>query len=245
MSQKYRGDTLDIHSGGIDHIPVHHTNEIAQSEAATGKQYARYWMHTNHILVDDEKIAKSAGNGTTLEDIEAKGYNLEAFRLLVLESHYRSQSKFSWEAMEAAQNRLQNLRAMAALKWQAREKVYDSGTFALENIPNELLRVLSEDLNTPAALAYLSEVENQLNTVLIEQDMLDHFEHMLKGIDSVLGLHLSETPDISAEQKELIREREAARQGQDWQAADAIRNQLTDQKIGVRDTSSGPVWFPL
>jgi cysteinyl-tRNA synthetase len=245
MSQKYLGDTLDIHSGGIDHIPVHHTNEIAQSEAATGKQYARYWMHTNHILVDDEKIAKSAGNGTTLEDIEAKGYNLEAFRLLVLESHYRSQSKFSWEAMEAAQNRLQNLRAMAALKWQAREKVYDSGTFALENIPNELLRVLSEDLNTPAALAYLSEVENQLNTVLIEQDMLDHFEHMLKGIDSVLGLHLSETPDISAEQKELIREREAARQGQDWQAADAIRNQLTDQKIGVRDTSSGPVWFPL
>lgn len=245
MSKKYLGDTLDLHSGGIDHIPVHHTNEIAQSEAATGKQYAKYWMHTNHILIDDEKIAKSAGNGITLEDIETKGYSLEAFRLLVLESHYRSQSKFSWDALEAANNRLQNLRAMAALKWQAREKVYDAGTFALENVPNELLRILAEDLNTPAALAYLSEVENQLNTVLIEQDMLDHFEHMLKGIDSVLGLQLSEVPDITAEQKELIREREAARQGQDWQAADAIRNQLTQQKIGVRDTSSGPIWFPL
>lgn len=245
MSKKYLGDTLDIHSGGIDHIPVHHTNEIAQSEAATGKQYSKYWMHTNHILIDDEKIAKSAGNGITLEDIETKGYTLEAFRLLVLESHYRSQSKFSWDALDAANNRLQNLRAMAALKWQAREKVYDAGTFALENVPNELLRILAEDLNTPAALAYLSEVENQLNTVLIEQDMLDHFEHMLKGIDSVLGLRLSEVPDITAEQKELIREREAARHGQDWQAADAIRNQLTQQKIGVRDTSSGPIWFPL
>src|SRR5438876_825568 len=118
MSMKYLGETLDIHAGGIDHVPVHHTNEIAQSEAVTGKPFAKYWLHSNHITIEGEKIAKSAGNGITLEDIEAKGISLEAFRLHVLESHYRSQSKFSWESLQAAQNRLNDLHAWADLRHQ-------------------------------------------------------------------------------------------------------------------------------
>jgi cysteinyl-tRNA synthetase len=167
MSMKYLGETLDIHAGGIDHIPVHHTNEIAQSEAATGKRFSNYWLHANHILINDEKIAKSSGNGVTLEAIEQRGYSLEALRLLVLESHYRTQSKFSWEALEAAQNRLRNYQAMAALRWQAKETVTDAGTFALEDVPHELAKLMAEDLNSPGALALLSEVEEQLNTVLL------------------------------------------------------------------------------
>ncbi|HET7529263.1 MAG TPA: cysteine--tRNA ligase, partial [Candidatus Saccharimonadales bacterium] len=102
MVKNYFGDTVDIHSGGIDHVPVHHTNEIAQSQALTGKPLANYWMHTNHILIDDKKIAKSEGNGLTLEELEEKGYGLDVLRLLVLQSHYRTQSKFSWEELDAA-----------------------------------------------------------------------------------------------------------------------------------------------
>lgn len=245
MCMKYLGDTVDIHSGGIDHIPVHHTNEIAQSEAVTGKPFAKLWMHTNHILINDEKIAKSTGNGITLEDIEAKGYNLEAFRLHVLESHYRSQSKFSWESLEAAQNRLRSLQAMAVLRWQVRDVVYNAGTFTLADVAEELKTILSDDLNTPAALAYLSMVETQLTTVLIEKDMLDHFEAMLEAIDERLGLRLSEVKDISAEHKELVAQREQARQDQDWARADKLRDELATAKIGVRDTPSGPIWFPL
>lgn len=245
MCMKYLGDTVDIHSGGIDHIPVHHSNEIAQSEAATGKLFAKVWMHTNHILINDEKISKSAGNGITLEDIEAKGYSLEAFRLHVLESHYRSQSKFSWDSLEAAQNRLRSLQAMAALRWQAKATVQDAGTFALGDVSEELKSFLADDLNTPAALVYLSQVETQLNTVLIEQDMLDHFVGMLGAIDRLLGLNLLGIADISEENKQLIAEREDARTIQDWVKADELRDKLVIAKIGVRDTPSGPIWFPL
>ncbi|HET7320622.1 MAG TPA: cysteine--tRNA ligase [Candidatus Saccharimonadales bacterium] len=245
MCMKYLGDTVDIHSGGIDHVPVHHTNEIAQSEAATGKPFALLWMHTNHILINDEKIAKSAGNGITLEDVEAKGYSLEALRLHVLESHYRSQSKFSWNSLEAAQNRLRNLQAMAALRWQARDTVQDAGTFALDDVAQELKMFLADDLNTPGSLAYLSNVETQLTTVLIEKDMVDHFVDMLGAIDSLLGLNLLEIADISDESKQLIAERERARADHDWAKADELRSKLARAKIGVRDTSSGPIWFPL
>lgn len=245
MCMKYLGETIDIHAGGIDHIPVHHTNEIAQSEAATGKRFANVWMHANHILINDAKIAKSTGNGITLEDIEAKGFSLEAFRLLVLESHYRSQSKFSWEALQAAQNRLDSLRAMAALRWQARPVTHDYPTFSLEDVPLELAAVLAEDLNTPAALAYLSDVETQLSTVLLQADMIDHFQNLLDGVDSLLGLQLASVPDITNDQKDLIKQRETAREQQEWQRADDLRAQLENQKVGVRDTPSGPIWFPL
>lgn len=245
MCMKYLGETIDIHAGGIDHIPVHHTNEIAQSEAATGKPFARYWMHANHILINDAKIAKSAGNGITLEDIETKGYSLEAFRLLVLESHYRSQSKFSWDTLAAAQNRLQDLRAMAALRWQPRGVTHDAGTFTLEDVPEELARIMADDLDTPQALAYLSQVSTQLQTVHIERDMVDHFERMLAGIDALLGLNLSGVTDITAEQKALLERREAARSAGKWQEADRLRDELRQQGVGLNDAAHGVIWYPL
>ncbi|HET9174374.1 MAG TPA: cysteine--tRNA ligase [Candidatus Saccharimonadales bacterium] len=245
MSMKYLGETIDIHSGGIDHLPVHHTNEIAQSEAATGKVYARYWMHTNHILLGKDKISKSLGNSIVLEDIEAKGYDLEAFRLLVLESYYRNQSIFTWEALEAAQNRLQDYRSMAALRWQTKPGIKDFPTFSYEDIPIELTRILAHDLNTPAALAFLSEVSTQINTVLLGPDSLDHFITMLTNIDKVLGLKLSSVGDITQEQKAIINEREQARKSNNWDKADELRNVLNKQGIGIRDTAIGTIWFPL
>jgi cysteinyl-tRNA synthetase len=245
MSMKYLGSTLDIHTGGIDHVPVHHTNEIAQSEAATGQRFANYWMHGNHVTVDGEKISKSLGNGIRLQDVVDKGISPMAVRLHVLESHYRSQSKFSWESLEAARNRLQDLKAMAVLRWQARTTVGDSATFALEDVPLELTRMVADDLNTPQALAFLSQITGQLLSVLIEGDMVSHFEAMLRGIDDLFGLGLMDLADINDAQKQLIAEREHAREAKDWTKSDKLRDDLGAQGVGLRDTSQGAIWFHL
>lgn len=245
MSMKYLGETLDVHSGGIDHIPVHHSNEIAQSEAATGKRFANYWMHTNHILINEDKISKSLGNGITLEDIEAKGYGLDTFRLFVLESHYRSQSKFSWDGMEAAKNRLNDLKAMAALRWQPLD-TRDANSFSYGDVATELSALLSEDLATPAALAYLSEVSRQVNSTLVHGSLLNEFLKMLQAIDRMLGTRLASLPDITDVQKGLIRQREAARQTKDWQQSDELRDKLREQGIGLRDRDDyGAIWYYL
>ncbi len=246
MSMKYLGETIDIHSGGIDHVPVHHTNEIAQSEAATGKRFANYWMHTNHISVNGEKISKSLGNGITLEDIEAKGFSLEAFRLHVLESHYRSQSKFSWESLQAAQNRLNDLKAMAALQWQTVPTVHDQTTFTYSDVGNEIARILSEDLHTETALALLSELTKQVLMIGVANREKDEFVAMLQAIDALLGTQLGNIRDISGEHKQLVAQRQRSREINDWAKADEYRDQLVAADIGLRDGSDGTTtWFPL
>ena len=244
MAMKYLGETLDIHAGGIDHVPVHHTNEIAQSEAVTGKPFAKFWMHSNHITIEGEKISKSLGNGITLEDIEAKGISLEAFRLHVLESHYRSQSKFSWESLQAAENRLDDLKAMAALRWQTTPALHDHATFTFSDVSEELIRIMNEDLHSEAVLAYLSEVCKQALTVLVSSEERAEFETMLTTIDELLGLELLSVTDISAEQRQLIADRETARMQQNWSESDRLRHVLAEQGVGVRDTSFGSIWFP-
>lgn len=244
MSLKYLGPTLDIHTGGIDHIPVHHTNEIAQSQAVTGRRFSNYWLHTNHVTVEGEKISKSLGNSIRLADIYKKGIEAEAVRLHILESHYRSQSKFSWEGLKAASNRLRDYRAMAALRWQPRAVSHDTVTFALRDVPEQMAAFLADDLNTPEALAFLSRVSSQLLAVHIENDMVDHFEAMLKGIDRLLGLNLLGVGDITDSQKELIAKREAARLAKDWLQSDRFRSELASQGIGLQDHPHGVIWFP-
>lgn len=244
MSMKYLGETIDIHSGGIDHIPVHHTNEIAQSEAATGKRFANYWMHTNHILINGDKISKSLGNGITLEDIEGKGFSLQDFRMVVLQSHYRSQSKFSWEDLEAAHNRLQSYQAMADLRWQpvaAENYTYVGPDFGLftEKITDSLMN----DLDTPRALAQLSIVEGGTKPFITGSNELELFKTFLQFIDNALGLRLSESADITDEQKQLITDRQAARDRKDWTTSDQLRDRLLEEGIGVRDTAQGVLWF--
>lgn len=244
MAMKYLGETLDIHAGGIDHIPVHHTNEIAQSEAVTGKPFARFWFHTNHIMISGDKISKSLGNGIVLEDIEQAGYNMEAFRLLVLESHYRTQSHFSWDTLEAASNRLQVYHQMAVLRWQD----WKSGTQVVidfEAHQAAILEALQNDLNTPQALAILSHVAEEVTSNGISAEDRDPFIKFLQFIDETLGLQLTKQTDISADQKQLIQERQSARGVQDWTLSDQLRDRLTAQHIGIKDTATGPTWYRL
>ena len=242
MSMKYLGNTLDIHAGGIDHVPVHHTNEIAQSEAATGQRFANLWLHSNHITIEGEKVSKSLGNGITLEDIEAKGISLAAFRLHVLESHYRSQSKFTWESLQAAQNRLHDYRAMAALRWQARSDLNDAPSFAIGDAAELIIRLLQTDLNTPQALVRLSEISTELQTVLIHSEWQQELERFLQQLDDLLGLGLGDEPDISDQQKQLIAERDAARDQKDWTTSDQLRDALLAAGIELRDTAHGTIW---
>jgi len=241
MSMKYLGETLDIHTGGIDHIPVHHTNEIAQSEPVTGKRFANVWMHGNHVLIEGEKISKSLGNGIRWQQIQEKGYDPIVLRLHVLESHYRSQSKFSWDSLEAAKNRLQGYRAMAVQCWQAHE----GGAITTEQITlarEAILEALQNDLNTPEVLAKLSELEGAIDNGGISISSQEAFADFLNWLDDTLGLKLSENTDITDDQKQLIAEREQAREARDWAKSDQLRNQLAQQGVSVRDTPHGPIW---
>lgn len=243
MSMKYLGETLDIHTGGIDHIPVHHTNEIAQSEAATGKRFANYWMHSNHVTVNGEKISKSLGNGIRIQEIIRRGISPVAVRLHILESHYRSQSKFSWESLEAAQNRLDGFYEVAALRWQVVPSVGEHVRTQVDTSDSDIIAPMLEDLDTPALLANINQHLAKLAEQLVQEDEQAAFARYLEQIDSALGLDLSLQPDISPQQKALIAQRQQAREQKDWTESDTLRDKLLQQGIAVRDTQHGPVWY--
>ena len=242
----FLGPTLDIHTGGIDHIPVHHTNEIAQSEAATGQRFADYWLHNNHMKADGVKISKSLGNGYTLQDLEAQGFSALDFRLFVLQSHYQSEGNFTFEALTAAKNRRIHWRAVAALRWQIPSDAHasnDGVSDMLAETARAIQNALSSNLNTPEALRLTDEAFTQL-----ERQPLSHIPsaaliELLGMVDELLGLQLVDsTPAIDDETRRLIAEREAARNDRDWTASDRLRVKLAERDIAVRDTPEGSVW---
>lgn len=239
MAMKYLGDTIDIHAGGIDHIQVHHTNEIAQSEAVTGKRFANYWLHSNHVMVDGEKISKSLSNGVRVQELIAQGISPDAIRLHILESNYRSQSKFSLDGLEAAQSRLNGYRAMAARSWQPAD--HGISLDVLESHQKAILEALQDDLNTPQALSVLSALEAAIDSSGISPACQAAFGLLLEWLAAAFGISLA-VADISEPQKSLIAEREAARTQQNWSKSDEIRDQLAQQGITVRDTANGTIW---
>lgn len=234
MIRELLGDTIDIHTGGIDHIPVHHTNEIAQSESVTGQPLSSFWLHANHIKVDGTKISKSLGNGFTLQDIKDKGFDLRAFKLMVLSKHYRTEGNFTWEILESAQNRLKNWQAASDLRWQLNPNEPES------KINLGILEQLQDDLDTPAVLAF---IDNHLEQIVSGgyDSRLGTLVRLLNDIENLLGIDLARD-DISDEQKQLIKDRETARQNQDWAKSDELRDKLKEQGIEVRDTPAGTTW---
>ena len=241
IAKELLGDTIDIHAGGIDHLPVHHPNEIAQSESLTSKPLAKFWLHSNFIKVNNTKMSKSLGNLITLEDIETKGFSLQAFRLLVLESHYRSEAQFTWDTMAAAQNRLNTYRAMAQLRFQSNKNSPSVDFTAYESI----LFSLQNDLNSPVALQFLSGATVKLLENGLPQNQLQEFTEFIEQIDNLLGLKLLAETDVTDEQKALIAQRETARKNNNWPTSDKIRAQLIEQGIELRDTTHGPIWNRL
>jgi cysteinyl-tRNA synthetase len=230
MAREILGDQIDIHTGGIDHIPVHHTNEIAQTEAVTGKPFSSIWMHANHIKVDGTKMSKSLGNVYTLQDVVDKGFDLQAFKLLVLSKHYRTEGNFTWEILEAAQNRLKNWQAVADLRWQRENTL---------NAEYDIAGRLQDDLDTPTALAVVDSVLS-----IFEVDNTAPDIEVLEQIRDLLGIDLFKS-DITDEQKTLIADRQQARDDKDWVRSDQLRDQLAAQGIGINDTPTGQIWFRI
>lgn len=246
MSVNNLGQPFDIHTGGVDLIFPHHENEIAQSTAGKGDIYAKYFIHNEHLLVDGKKMSKSLGNFYTLQDIRERGYDPLAFRLMMLQSHYRSQSNFTWENLDAAQNRLKNWRATADLVYQETMD-YELVQEEFDKIINPLVAALSNDLDTVSALAYIDEeftkAQKQADTADRNYLLLNF---LIETIKNTLGIDLLEgKSDISNEQKQLIEDRERAREAKDWAASDAIRDELKLQGIDVRDTPHGTIWSRL
>ena len=226
MATKYLGQPFDIHCGGIDHIPVHHTNEIAQSEAAFGKPLANLWMHGEFLLIGDDKMAKSGGNFITLQTIKDKGINPLAYRFFLLQAHYRKQLAFSWEALQAAQTGLERL-------YQAARLLPKKGADSKE-LTAQFKNHLENDLDTAGALATIwTALHNKtidLKTLLI--------------FDKVLGLAIKKNLKVvkiilTDTATNLAKERDAARATKNWSESDRLRKELEALGYTVEDTKDG------
>lgn len=244
IARETLGDQIDIHCGGIDHVPVHHINEIAQTEAITGKQFSQFWVHNNHMKVDGQKMSKSLGNVYTLDDVKARGFTLEDYKLFVLQKHYRNEGNFTWENLHAAANRLQNWREAAALIWQETStgEVYDKAKVAAAK--HTFVSTLADDLNTPFALTIVDKVLGDYRASVRTKDSAKDMRKFLETVAELLGLNII-PQDITNEQKQLLKQRDAARQQKDWAESDRLRDQLKEQGIGLRDNQTGSYWFRL
>ncbi len=234
------GETIDIHTGGIDHIPVHHTDEIAQSETFTGKTFSNYWLHCNHMKSEGQKISKSLGNGFNLEELKSRGFSLIDFKMFVLQSQYQTESNFNFESLQAAKNRLKNWQNIANMRWQIKGSEGEIPSLAAKNA---ILEEINENLDTPKALAKIDEVFSEIIKANPEKLNHQNLIELLEFIDDLLGLNLlGSTPDIPDEIKQKIIERNAARAGKDWAKSDKIRDELLSKNIVLRDTPKKSFW---
>ncbi|NPV02811.1 MAG: cysteine--tRNA ligase [Brevinematales bacterium] len=247
MSMKYLGETLDIHSGGIDNMFPHHENEIAQSEAATGKQFVRYWLHSAHLIVEGEKMAKSKGNFFTLRDLLAKGYSARSIRYLLYTTHYRKPLNFTFDGIKGADAALKRI---------------DDFLFTLGNVRNvgtadgAMLRLLAEqrdkfeaalddDLNIAEGMGALFELIRAVNDGMerVTKEFAERVIEIFSKIESVLGfLNLGAKDELTDEERAMISERTDAKKGKDFARADELRKLLLEHGIEVRDTPDGTVW---
>jgi len=229
MSSKYLGQPFDIHAGGVDLKFPHHTNEIAQSEAADGSKLANFWMHGEHMLIDNSRMAKSEGNFITLITLIEKGFNPLAFRYLVLTSHYRSKLNFSYDSLIGAQNALNNLYEELSS--------FDEPKVGCAQFEQDFLEAINNDLNTPKALAIVWDL---LKT---EEFPTSAKAQTLFKFDEVLGLKLKETwqktKKIPAEVKKLIIDRETARKAKNFKQSDLLRAKIEKQGYLLEDTIDG------
>lgn len=234
------GETIDIHTGGIDHIPVHHTDEIAQSETFTGKTFSNYWLHCNHMTSEGKKISKSLGNGFTLEQIVSQGFSPMDFKMFVLQSQYRTESNFSFENLKSAQNRLKNWQNIASLRWQVKGSDGTIPSLATKQI---ILEEVNDNLDTPKALAKIDEIFGEIIKANPEKLNYDNLLELIEFIDELLGLNLiTSTPDIPDEIKMKIIERTNVRAEKNWAKSDEIRDELLSKNIILRDTPKKSFW---
>jgi cysteinyl-tRNA synthetase len=250
MSMKYLGETLDIHTGGVDNIFPHHENEIAQSEAITGKKFVRYWLHNEHLIIKGERMGKSLKNFYTMRDLVQMGYDPAVVRYLLLSTHYRKQLQFTLEGLDAAESALQRLRDFMERLGEVTAANGENVERLIAETRTNFLKALDDDLDVNTGLATVFNLVREANT-LIDEGKLDRAEALriaglMTEFDSVLRILGQITGkregELCGDQRELIVRREKARKNKDWKTADAIRRQLKEKGVLLIDTPEGVKW---
>lgn len=248
MSMQYLGTQFEIHTGGIDHINVHHTNEIAQAEAASGqKPFVKYWVHHNFLRINGEKMSKSLGNFFTIDDVLKRGYQPQALRLLFLTSHYRSEMNFTWENLAGMQKTYQKLlRQVLQLKQETgRTMLAESKLETLDQFRHDFRAAMANDLNTPEAISIMWQVVKSNIPGPDKYDLLIEFDELLGlGLRQAASLVQTEAQGLDAAVlpaaiQDLVNQRAAARTNQNWAESDRLRDQLATAGFQVKDQPSG------
>lgn len=241
MSVKYLGDRIDIHCGGVDHIPVHHTNEIAQSEASLGHKWVNYWMHGEFLVLNKGKMSKSSGDFLTLTRLIKEGYDPLDYRYFCLQSRYRKQLMFSFESLEEAQKALKKLRSKVSSILKDKSTEDAIRTEKVELYKDKFLSQINDDLNMPNAFTVLEEVikDGDLNS--------SEKANIIEDFDKVFSLDLMKEEVVESNVdnswiEELIEERNKARREKNWGRADEIRNELLEKGIELLDSKEGTTW---
>lgn len=232
ISMKYLGEEFDIHTGGVDHIGTHHPNEIAQSQAATGKQFAKYWLHGEFLNISGDKMSKSKDNFYRLQTIKDQGFNPLDYRYFCLTAHYRSVLDFDWDRLQAAAATYRNLKREVGRWGQAGQPD--------QQFIGRFHQAINDDLDMPTALTIMWELVNSDISFDAKRATMNMF-------DTVLGLELADYTfaELTAEEEQLIELRQQARQNKDWALADQLRDELLDKGVEVKDTPQGTEWVKL
>lgn len=248
MALKFLGETIDIHCGGVDHIPVHHTNEIAQSEGATGKQFSHFWLHNEFMLVDGKKMSKSLGNFYTLRDLMDKGFPPLAFRYLCMSSHYRSQMNFTFDSLNDAKKTVDTLNEFVHRLRQTEGAKTKNAALAkeLEKTTDLFMENINDDLNVPAAMAavfdFIRLVNKELDLNTIDKETLLDIDEFFQSVNSIIDVIDYSEKELTMEEKKLLELREKFRKEKDYKAADEIRKQLKEKGVLIEDTPFGVRW---
>src|SRR5438876_4952782 len=249
MSMHLLGETFDIHTGGVDNIFPHHENEIAQSEAATGRPFVRYWMHAAHLIVDGEKMSKSKGNFHTLRDLAARGHDMRAVRYMLLSVHYRKPLNFTFEGLSQAAAALGRVDDLALrLDATAQDLAADGGEVAARATASlqGLTEALDDDLNTAGALGHLFDLVRETHSAMDAGRFgtrdLAAARQVQSAFETIFGIRAGQRADLNAEIEGLIRKRGEARSRRDFAAADRIRDELLGRGIILEDTPQGVRW---
>lgn len=235
MGYHYLGDQFDIHTGGIDHIPIHHENEIAQSKGFCGKIPANYWMHVDFLTIDGGKMSKSLNNLYTLQDLKDKGYEPLTYRMFNFTSNYRNKINFTWEAMDSAKVALGRLREGYLKHAEGNEEILQD---TVTDFENRFLNAINDDLNMPVAMSVVWEVVKFPKKSRQLQELLLKFDTVL-GFD--LKNYQKERQELPKEILELVAQRDEARQNKNWAESDRIRDLLINQGYLVKDTKQGTI----
>lgn len=246
MAMQLLGETIDIHVGGVDNIFPHHENEIAQSEACSGKCFVKYWLHSEHLIVENKKMSKSLGNFYTLRNLLDKGYSGEQIRYMLMQTHYKTQLNFTFEEVDAVKHSLDRLNDFIGRMYEIQD---GDGKGLVEPILEKAMeafaKALADDLNISVALASLFDLVREINTLCdqnnISQQEAEQVLKFLKQCDTVLGvLNFERLSDIPDEITEALENREQARKDKNWSLADELRDFITNSGYIIEDTPTGP-----